>query len=88
MNIKRLKENAKALADNLQLYNGIRSCKVCGTDPEMQAEIMENDLKIKTKLIEKKIEGLMYNEELDREMRIVNMICRSAIKIVKKELDK
>ncbi len=43
--MKDLKEGAKALADNLELYNGIRSCKVCGIDPEMQMEMIEQILK-------------------------------------------
>jgi hypothetical protein len=41
----------------------------------------------RVKRIVKKIEGLKYNEPLNSEMRIVNMICRSAVHIVKKEFE-
>ena len=39
----------------------------------------------KLERVVKKIEDLKYNKPLDSEMRIVNMICRSAVSIVQEE---
>jgi hypothetical protein len=42
-------------------------------------------IEVKERII-RKLKLLKYNEPLDREMRIVNMIVKSAINIVRKSL--
>lgn len=34
------KDRAKDLADNFELFNGERSCSVCGCDPEKQRKLI------------------------------------------------
>jgi hypothetical protein len=41
---KELKKKAKKLADNLELCFGERKCKVCGAEPEKQADIIRSEI--------------------------------------------
>jgi transcription elongation factor Elf1 len=45
---KREKEFARNLADNLERYNGKRTCPICGHDPEYQVEYVNNLLTLLT----------------------------------------
>ena len=60
---KELRKSGKKLADNLQDYNGIRQCKICGAEPEKQAEWV-------IKLVEEHVNQVIeeFGRKVDREV--------------------